>query len=172
MIEEPAVAKLALVSAAHRTALPDAATTETDVAVLDPVPAITAPLPPPISLPGVSQRSTRGTLVRGEASNLFFIQIDPAAFPGTYATAALAICKGRANCTVLAWRDPAMMAVAAPLTDAQSRALSFYYHRDGQGERALWNCSQVDRPTPSQCLPAELTTLAGLRGETVPFSNS
>jgi hypothetical protein len=166
------MAELALMSAAHRIALPNAVALETDEAALASVPPTVATLPPPISLPGVSQRSTRGTLVRGEASNIFFIQIDPAAFPGTYAIAALAICKGRANCTVLGWRDPEMMAVAAPLTAAQSRTLSFYYHRDGQREQALWNCGQVDRPNSSQCLPAERTTLAGLQGETVPFPNS
>jgi spore germination cell wall hydrolase CwlJ-like protein len=171
-LDEPAVTKLALLSAAHNSAVPVMAQPETSQAAPVPAPVAVAPLPAPIALPGISQRSTRGTLVRGEASNLFFIQIDPAAFPGTYAIAALAICKGRPQCTVLGWRDPAMMAVAAPLTDEQSHALSFYYHRDGRGEQALWNCSQVDRPSSSQCMPAERTTLAGLQSQAVPFPNS
>jgi hypothetical protein len=120
-------------------------------------------LPTPIELPGVREKSLRGALVRGGTpTNTYFIQLDPGRFAGNYATAALAICKNRNACTVLGWTDPAAMSTSLPLREASGRHLTFYYHRDGQGERALWNCDEVKRSNPSQCLPPNVDLLTGL----------
>lgn len=108
---------------------------------------------PPIAVEGVREKSLRGALVRGQATDHFFLQLDPETFPGNYATAAVALCKGKPSCTVFGWRDPAQMAAAAPLTDAQRAALSFFFVQNGDlAFKALWNCQQIKRKNPAQCL--------------------
>lgn len=160
-IDEAPVAKLAMLSLPHRAS--GSALAAIEQAAAAPPPPAPAKLPDPIQLPGVREKSLRGALVRGEASHIFFIQVDPATFPGNYATAAVAICKGRAQCTVLGWRDPQRIEVTMPLSAAGNRALTFYYHRDGKGdERALWNCDQVERANKNQCLPSETAGPGGL----------
>jgi hypothetical protein len=157
---EPAIDKMALISAVHR---PNDATTILGLPTAPAEPKEAAPLPPVIQLAGIRLKSLRGAQVRGQAPDLFFIQVAPDAFPGNYATAALAICKGRPQCTILGWRDPQQMAVAVPLPSGSDRSLTFYYHRDDKGdERALWNCEQVNRTNKAQCLPADTTHLLGL----------
>lgn len=157
---EPIVQKMALISAAHR---PDDGLSVAALPTSPSEPKEAAPLPPVIQLTDVRTKSLRGAQVRGQAPNLFFIQVAPDTFPGNYATAALAICKGRPQCTILGWRDPQQMTFAVPLSSGSGRALTFYYHRDDNGdERALWNCEQVNRTNKAQCLPADSTHLLGL----------
>ncbi|WP_425228656.1 cell wall hydrolase [Sphingomonas sp.] len=109
--------------------------------------------PPPIAVEGVREKSLRGALVRGHADNQFFLQLDPAVFPGNYATASVALCRGKPSCTVLGWRDPAQMGGSLPLTDAQRAGLSFYFVANGDGAfRAVWNCQQTPRSNQAQCL--------------------
>jgi hypothetical protein len=160
-IDEAAIPKLALLSLSHRA--DGSALGAIEEAAAAPPPTAPVKLPDPIQLPGVREKSLRGALVRGETSHLFFIQVDPATFPGNYATAAVAICKGRAECTVLGWLDPHQVEVTMPLSEPSNRALTFYYHRDNLGgERALWNCDQVERANKNQCLPGDTTHLVGL----------
>lgn len=154
-VSEPVVAALAGLSPAH---VPIAGTGEGPVAI-GPEPAPAAlPDTPPVDLPSVSQRSLGKNVVRAHRpdSESFFAELDPAAFPGSYAIAALAVCKGKARCRFYGWREPARMARSYPLDQGHRAALSFVYTRDAQGvDRALWNCAQFDRANKAQCLPAD-----------------
>lgn len=150
---EPQVAALAFLSPAHvvegapplvPTLLP------VDAAALD------APLPPPMAVAGVREKSLRGALVRGAQTdaNGFFLQLDAGVFPGNYATAAVALCRTRTTCTVLGWTDASRMGRALPLTEPQRQALSFQFVKRSEADtRALWNCRQFPRSNKAQCLP-------------------
>jgi spore germination cell wall hydrolase CwlJ-like protein len=114
-------------------------------------------IPPAVSVEGVREKSLRGAVVRGQKAdtNQFFLQLDATTFPGNYATAAVALCKGKPTCLVLGWRDVGQMGQGLPLTDGQRSALSFYFAQASDGtQRALWNCQQSARPNSTQCLPA------------------
>ncbi len=123
------------------------------------------PPPPPIVVENVAEKSLRGAIVRGrsEASDTYFIEVSPTAFTGAYATAAVALCKGRATCKVLGWRDAGAMATSTRLSAAQGAALTFLYLRtDPTKDVALWNCEQVERANKAQCLPPGADALARL----------
>ena len=158
-IDEPVIPALGLLSPAHLVV----GVTPAPVG-LTPAATAIAPVRPPISLDGVREKSLRGAVVRGQSgSDQYFIQVDPAAFPGNYATAAVAICKGKPNCVVLAWRDPAKMASALPLSAEQRQALTFaFVHDEAHGDRSLWNCAQTQRPNKAQCLPEIRSGIPGL----------
>ena len=153
---EPAYSILAKLSPAH--ALPDALPPPLSLTLTDVTDEgqQTAPLAAPIAVDGVREKSLRGALVRGLTTdaNHFFLQLDPATFPGNYATAAVALCKGKPACVVMGWRDASQMANAMPLNDAQRNAMSFYYERRAEGDdKAQWNCTQIPRKNAAQCLP-------------------
>lgn len=153
---EPFVPKLVALSAAHRAGPEGSALaglTGNGLVLTLPAPADAAAL--------------RRGIVRGQAehANTYFLQVDPLAFPGSYATRALSICKGRSPCRVLAWHDPAAMAVSLPLGEGSARALSFYFsHDDASGDRALWNCADFKRSNAAQCLPASPSDIEALAG--------
>lgn len=160
---EPTVAALARLSPFHLGA-PDI----TPVAPEDvpPIALTLAPTTAPLVLDGVREKSLRGSLVRGQQSpsdHRYFMQLDPAAFAGSYATAALAICKDKVPCKVFGWRDPKQMAVALPVNSAQRAALSFIYAKDGKSSESIfWNCQQMNRSNTAQCLPLESGALQKL----------
>ena len=162
-IDEPVVPALGLLSPPHLVAgvSPIASATAVPAPAITPLPVVSTPS---ITLKGVREKSLRGAVVRGQsATNQFFIQVDPSTFPGNYATAAVAICRGKPACVVLAWRDPANMASALPLTAKQRGALTFaFVHDETHGDRAFWNCSQSDRRNKAQCLPGNGSTIPGL----------
>ena len=153
---ELAYSALGKLSPAHLRpdAVPLPASLTVDPALLPPA----VEPPAPIAVEGVREKSLRGALVRGGAgdTNQFFLQLDPATFPGNYATAAVALCKGRPSCVVMGWRDVGQMASKLPLDPAQRSALTFYYEqRENADDRALWNCAQLPRRNTAQCLPAQ-----------------
>ncbi len=159
---EPAYSVLGTLSPAH--ALPDALPPPLSLILPDTSaetgeePGVLAPLPTAIAIEGVREKSLRGALVRGQASdsNHFFLQLDPGTFPGNYATAAVALCKGKPSCVVMGWRDATQMASGLPLNDSQRGALTFYFEqRAGVDDKALWNCAQIPRHNAAQCLHNE-----------------
>ena len=164
---EPLIVKLAHRSLAHWPidGLPaDGALV--GIAPLDGMPGTAGPVPPAQLVAGVTQKALRKAVVRGrsEADDRFFIEVDPATFPGSYATAAVALCRGKPSCQVFGWRDAQRMATALPLAEAEAQALSFYFeHRNG-ADRALWNCTQIPRANSAQCLPAAPAALVALGG--------
>jgi len=158
--DEPKVPKLFALSNAHAEGVAEPSEDALEIATLE-----NAPLPSPIVLEGVREKSLRQSVVRSrlESSDTFFIQVDGGRFPGNFATAALAICKGRSPCKVLGWKDPALMAFALPLKDDAKRALSFYFsHGEASGDVALWNCADFARKNQAQCLPSNLSEIDAL----------
>lgn len=165
---EPVIAKLAHRSLAHFPAdgIPPEELLAGEMPVDGLPPGAVKPVPPPQLVVGVTQKALRKAVVRGqsESSDRFFIEVDPATFPGSYATAAVALCRGKATCQVFGWRDATRMDTALPLSDTAAQALSFYFEHRGGADRALWNCTQIPRANTAQCLPATPAALATLVG--------
>ena len=164
---EPLIVKLSYRSLAHFPA--DGIPPEELLAGSEPadwMPGAATPVPPPQLVVGVTQKALRKAVVRGrsETDDRFFIEVDAATFPGSYATAAVALCRGKPTCQVFGWRDAQRMGTALPLTETAAQALSFYFeHRNGS-DRALWNCAQIPRANQAQCLPATPAGLGALVG--------
>jgi len=124
---EPQIPELARLSQAH-LALANLPALLEDVSVTGPRP--TAEAPTPLTHAGTTGATERLTLT-----------LDPAAFPGSYAVRAYALCKDHPHCLVLGHTtDP---------------ALAFLYLQDTRKgvQTALWNCARTPRPDPAQCLP-------------------
>ncbi len=154
--EEPIVPPMSRFSAAHTGG------GEGDTLDLPVNPTVNAPEAgataqfEPIIVADVPERSLRGAVVRaqGNDKNSFFIQLAQTGLTGTYATAAVALCKGKMSCKVLGWRDAGAIAASTSLSPAQTSALTFVYVRTEPGsDRSLWNCTQVERANRAQCLP-------------------
>ncbi|MBX9883630.1 MAG: hypothetical protein K2X68_01530, partial [Novosphingobium sp.] len=73
------------------------------------------------------------------------LMLDPAAFPGTYAMRALAVCAERERCGV----------VGELLGAAPGQGPGFIYLRDRRtgAEGAWWDCTALPRANPARCLP-------------------
>ncbi|WP_375396519.1 cell wall hydrolase [uncultured Sphingomonas sp.] len=153
--DEPGYAALALLSPAH--GLAEGAIVLPNATLPPDAKAPPASVPPALVVEGVREKSLRGAVVRGQQtdSNRYFIQVDANAFPGNYATAAVALCKGKTTCLVLGWRDATTMANALPLATTPRAALSFYFSQGADGSyKVLWNCQQTPRTNKAQCLPS------------------
>jgi spore germination cell wall hydrolase CwlJ-like protein len=166
--EEPFLPAMARLSPAHASASPELLAT----AGIGVVPTIGDGTPAPaLVIEGVREKSLRGAVVRGQGSggtgsgaqsaadaNRYFLQLDGATFPGNYATAAVALCKNKPTCAVLGWKDAAKMAHTMPLSNEERQALTFYFtQHEGKGDKALWNCEQINRPNKGQCLTPSTT---------------
>ena len=164
---EPLIARLAHRSLAHWPS--DVVPSDEMLAGLAPPEGLAGdatPVPPEQLVTGVTQKALRKAVVRGRsaADDRYFIEVDAATFPGSYATAAVALCRGKPSCQVFGWRDAQRMGTNLPLSETQAQSLSFYYeHRNGS-DRALWNCIQVPRANSAQCLPAAPAALVALGG--------
>ncbi len=128
---EPQVPLLARLSQAH-VASPAFAALPEDDAVTQPaaVPVAAAPV---AAAPAVARAA-------GAGDHLTFT-LDPAAFPGSYAVRAFALCKDHPHCLVLG-----QTAEGAP---------GFLYLQDTRKgvQTALWNCARSPRADRAQCLP-------------------
>ena len=162
--EEPLIARLAFLSAAHEpgSAPADAASAALTQAALPGPMGSAVPLP----TPPISDRALRGSVVQhaSDGGDTFLLSLDDAAFAGNYAMTALALCKGKRTCRVLGWRDAAEVAQGLPLADAAAEALSFAYVKDLRRgvEQALWNCGQIAGRAAAQCLPPSASEIADL----------
>ena len=107
-------------------------------------------------IPGLPTAALKGAIVRlmDETKAEYGLELDPAAFPGSYAIVALAICKGKSPCTVMGWTKPERIPQDLPVPMPAMRSASFLYRKTGGGrEDAYWNCRQFTRDNPAQCLP-------------------
>jgi len=162
--DEPLIARLAFLSAAHEpaTSPDDAAAAALAQASLPGAAGSAVPLP----TPPISERALRGNVVQhaSDRGDTFLLSLDDAAFAGNYAMTALALCKGKRTCRVLGWRDAGQVAQALPLPDAAAEALSFAYVKDLRRgvEQALWNCGQITGRAATQCLPPSPPEIADL----------
>ena len=114
----------------------------------------TAPADPMPEVPGAN---LRGSVLRlmNTATGQYVLQLDPNAFPGSYAVAALSLCRDRPECTVMGWLQPQLIPASISAATASMETLSFMYRKDqARGvEQLSWNCHQVARTDPKQCLP-------------------
>ena len=140
---EPAIAKLAALSDAHRiaTGLSD----EEIAADVTTAPAPIADGGDPAVQPTEAQ--TFIATLPGEGS--------PDGFPALAARA----CAGHPYCKYLAWTAFAGAPAALPITPRQQASMGFSYLRDRERgfDKALWNCQQFKRADPAQCMKPQLT---------------
>jgi spore germination cell wall hydrolase CwlJ-like protein len=123
---EPHVALLARLSQAHSETPAFAALPDDD--------AVSQPAAMPVAAAPALVHSA------GAGDHLTFT-LDPAAFPGSYAVRAFAMCKDRPHCLVLG-----QTADGVP---------GFVYLQDTRKgvQTALWNCARTPRSDHAQCLP-------------------
>jgi spore germination cell wall hydrolase CwlJ-like protein len=134
--------------------------------LLGPLPPVVAEMPPsPVGSPkvalaveGVSQEQLKGTIVRlmDASAGQYAIELDPSAFAGSYAVAALNICAAKQACSVMGWTDPNYVPKAFPVSGASMQHVSFVYKKDKAtgAEQIYWNCEQIQRANKAQCLPS------------------
>lgn len=105
---------------------------------------------------GMTEAQFKGNAVRAadDETGVFFLALDPAAFPGSYAVVAWRMCADRFPCRVLGWRNPTDVPKALPLTEPARSSLGFEFAKSADGiETTRWNCRQMPRSRPDQCLP-------------------
>jgi spore germination cell wall hydrolase CwlJ-like protein len=121
-----------------------------------PTPAAVA-VPLAVSLPGLLPTTLKKNVLRlaDVASNTYVLQLDPSAYPGSYAIVALGICKDLTKCLVLGWTKPDLVPTTFPIQPMKRRSATFIFLRDGAGgaDDIRWNCQQVHRDIAAQCLP-------------------
>ena len=144
---EPNVAQMARLSSAHQGDAGDLLAPELSEngEPVDPDAIPDAAVPAPLGATGVD-------------NNSFAVTLDRAMNPEAFAALAIKTCAERAFCKFMAWTDPRQTPKQLPPSPVQSAAMSFSYLRDqNMGfAKALWNCQQFKRPSPVQCMRAQL----------------
>jgi spore germination cell wall hydrolase CwlJ-like protein len=111
----------------------------------------------PVVIPNVSQATLGKNVPRliDADKAQYVLQLDKDAFPGSYATTALGICRGKSECTVMGWLKAEQIPRTTPIRPANMQAVSFLYRRRARlsHDQALWNCRVFKRPDPAQCIP-------------------
>jgi spore germination cell wall hydrolase CwlJ-like protein len=156
---EPGMAKIAHLSDAHRGAAGVLTTLEPMGAAEGQVTGVLGVGPAPIPLAD-QQSSFLVTLPKG---------LPPERWPALAARA----CGDRPYCKMLGWTEARRTATGLPLSPAQIQSLSFSYLRDRADgyERTLWNCQQVKRADPLQCMKQQLLMPAPMLLEPAPQTN-
>jgi spore germination cell wall hydrolase CwlJ-like protein len=95
--------------------------------------------------------------IAGDA-NSFLVTLPKGMSAESFASLAVRTCGERPYCKFMAWADGSKTAPKLPLSAAQVATMSFSYLRDqNQGfAKALWNCEQYKRPSPVQCMRAQV----------------
>ena len=156
---EPAIVKMVALSPVHRAGLtPDMAALlqEDGTMVVDGSASILNAAPGQLVDVADSKPDIRGNKVLRTDTDekTFLIALAPDAFPGTYAMTALSLCRNKGVCHVVGWRDPAALPKSVAMLNSAVRRASFVYEKDVSRsiDRARWDCTQVQRPDPTQCL--------------------
>jgi spore germination cell wall hydrolase CwlJ-like protein len=94
--------------------------------------------------------------ITGDA-NSFLVTLPKGMNSDSFASLAIRTCGERSYCKFMAWADGSKTPPALPLNSVQVATMSFSYLRDqNQGfAKALWNCTQYQRPSPVQCMRAQ-----------------
>ena len=112
---------------------------------------------PALDVPGVAPASLKGNVVRlaNDSGTEFGLELDPRAYPGSYAIVAFALCKGKPACIVAGWTRPELIPAALPVPIPSLRTVSFLYRKNVElgRDQSFWNCRQLARDDPAQCLP-------------------
>ena len=84
--------------------------------------------------------------------------------PGRWAVDALRACSGKDECQVALYSTGDQVSANYRLAPTDRGKPLFLFVRDGVSgtEIALWNCEQISRPTPSECLSADRAVLSNL----------
>lgn len=119
----------------------------TDGAFIDPATIPQSAVPAPMAAEG------------GGESNNFMLTLPKGMNPDAFAALAIKTCGERPYCKFMAWADAKQTPARLPLGSGQVATMSFSYLRDEtQGfAKALWNCQQFRRPSPVQCMRAQVT---------------
>jgi spore germination cell wall hydrolase CwlJ-like protein len=118
-----------------------------------------APPPPRTSLTidGVPPRALRGSIVRlkDDAAAQYVLQLDPSAYPGSFAVIGLAICGDKPDCLVMGWMSEDETPRSLPVMPPDMRSLAFVYRKSSVLGTVLlsWDCARFPRPDRAQCLP-------------------
>lgn len=110
-----------------------------------------------LTVPGISEADLKGNIVRlmDAGKGQYVLQLDPSAFPGSYALVAYGICKESSDCVVMGWRSSDAVPRSLPILPTGMRGLSFLYRKSSvtKTEKPYWNCQQMARRDPADCLP-------------------
>lgn len=159
--EEPFIAKIARIAAAHRAG--EGEDDATELAEIDGTavgeqaglaPNGGAPLP---SLPGINLRGSQLKLAHPEGDAFGFLL--PTRLPGSFGLLAYDVCDNRSFCKVMGWTDGRQIPSGFPVSyEAQSK-MAFYYVYDRASRREImaWDCSVFPRDDPEECLTPQLT---------------
>jgi hypothetical protein len=102
--------------------------------------------PPHLAAPGAASIAALALAPgAGLQTEHLAITLDPAAFPGSFGTRALALCADRPRCAV----------VGTLQTAPPGAPPAFLYVRDRRSgaEGAWWDCQTLPRANPTRCLP-------------------
>lgn len=140
---EPAITKMAPLSAAHASALPVSLTTNPTATVVG----------EPRLISGAGAAIGRDSI---------YIVLDRQASPDGFVMLALRLCGQRDYCKLMGWTNPLFKPDGDLISDTARSAMSFSYLRDEkQGfEKAMWNCSEFKRDDIRQCMKR---TASGVR---------
>lgn len=155
---EPVVAKLARLSAAHRTGLELGA--DALAAGLDPA-ALTGDVVMPKGLDA--------------DSGSFLVTLDPKLSQDQFPALAARVCGERPYCKFMAWTKKAETPAMLPVSPQQQRTMAFSYLRDrAYGfEKALWNCALYPGLPNTQCMKAQLSiTMAPVPPSSMTYDSS
>jgi spore germination cell wall hydrolase CwlJ-like protein len=110
-----------------------------------------------LSIAGVPESALKGSIVRlkDEEAGQYVLQLDPAAFPGSFAVVGFTICNGKPNCIVMGWTSADEIPRTFPVLPNTLRTLAFLYRRSSilDASQPFWDCRRFHRPVASQCLP-------------------
>ncbi len=139
---EPAIAALAPLSDAHL-----------------PVPDLSDPLVDPAPLAAAEPPSTSASAepIEAPGADSFLVTLPSWVDPDLYPAFAAKACGERPTCKYDAWTDAKKTPKHFPVEAGDLATMAFGYLRDRPAgfERTLWNCTQVKRPNPAQCLKTQ-----------------
>lgn len=147
---EPLIAKMALLSAAHRDLnLPG------DAAMLPAAqfgPSAIA-VPKRMENTLTAAREVLPDQARAPDADVFLMTLDGSS-PDNFIRQAQQACAGKATCRFLGWTSPAHKASQFPISGTAIDAMSFSYIKQGSGDagKARWNCAEFPRGDRTQCL--------------------
>ncbi len=138
--QEPAIARLAVLSTSHALA-----------AGLPVASEITIPVNDAAVAAAISAVVPRQNRMLGDTIILTLERGQP---PETFPALAEAACGTRTYCKVMGWTNPQLTPNSEAMSDMARAAMSFSYLRDEPRslERALWNCDEFRRDQPMQCM--------------------
>ena len=137
---EPAIAKLAAFSDAHRLG---AALVEADAALGEATAAAASATDP----------ASPAAAAVDDEDGVFLVAL-PTGNPDLFPAMATMACGGRPYCKYLGWTDAKSVPATSTLDPGQMSTMAFSYLRDRPNglERTLWNCTVFPRAQPSQCM--------------------